>query len=272
MHAGAFEVNVLAGRHDRGIRTAVSRGPLQRIRQRLPTAFVRAAAALLDGNIELIREKSGQIGGRKRLQTGIIKRLDGIHIIIRHLARCIHRHAAERQRTRALHLVKAGLGDFRVSVTEHARGRCHVIRAAFGFAVKQPERHINAAQLLDMVIIAEQLGQQQLSLVMLLERGNRILLAQLERQYVVRLENAAELLGNDGRVAAVRARGRRCGLLADQLRTAGRTAVYAHLVRICAPVLICEGLPFTGVAPRLRLRRGLLFLFGVQLFDLCRVK
>ena len=52
-----------------------------------------------------------------------------------------------------------------------------------------------------MVIIAEQLGQQQLSLVMPLERRNRILLAQLERQYVVRLENAAELLGNE--VAAV---------------------------------------------------------------------
>lgn len=44
------------------------------------------------------------------------------------------------------------------------------------------------------------------------------------------------------------------------------------LVRICAPVLICGGLPFAGVAPRLRLRSGLLFLFGVQLFDLCRVK
>ena len=60
MHAGAFEVNVLAGRRDRGIRTAVSRGSLQRIRQRLPTALVRTAAALLDGNIELIRGNPGR--------------------------------------------------------------------------------------------------------------------------------------------------------------------------------------------------------------------
>ena len=123
-----------------------------------------------------------------------------------------------------------------------------------------------------MIFTGKAFRQEKLPFVVGLEGLYRILLAQLERQYVVRLENAAELLGNDGRVAAVRARGRRRGLLADQLRTAGRTAVYAHLVRIRAPVLICGGLPFAGVAPRLRLRSGLLFLFGVQLFDLCRVK
>ena len=94
--------------------------------------------------------------------------------------------------------------------------------------VKEPEGHIDALDLLDVVFRGEGPGQQMLALVEFSQGFLGRLLIQLEGQDIVRLEHAVKLGGHHGGVAAVGAAGGGGGGVTDQLRAAGGAAVGLH--------------------------------------------
>ena len=113
---------------------------------------------------------------------------------------------------------------------------------------------------------------------MLLQSRHSGCLVQFEGDHIVRFQCAAELTGNDGIIAAIRAAGGGGGFIADQLRAAGWTAVDLQALAFLAPVL----LQIRRVPIRF-LRQGLLFrrfkgrfclrlLIGIEGFYFCHIE
>ena len=109
-----------------------------------------------------------------------------------------------------------------------------ILRAAFHFTGEHPERHIDALDLLDVVVGLEGFGKKKSSFVVFFERADRLLLVYFEGDHIVRAVHACELSGDDRRISAVGAARRRSSLVTDQFRAAGRAVVGAH-VRCVAP-------------------------------------
>ena len=137
--------------------------------------------------------------------------------------------------------------------------------ASAGLAVVHPERYIHAFDLLQMVGFGEGRWQQRLFSIVLLQRLDGVLLAQLEGKHKVGLQNTAELPRKYRRVSAVRAGRGRSRRIAEQLRTTRRTAVGLHAGRVRAPVLAQTGsIPVRAVCGSL-----LVFRFGRFLSRFC---
>lgn len=75
--------------------------------------------------------------------------------------------------------------------------------ASAGLAIVHPERNIHAFDLLQMVGFGEGRWQQRLFEIVLLQCLDGILLAQLEGQHKIGLQNAAELSRKHRRVSTV---------------------------------------------------------------------
>ena len=118
-------------------------------------------------------------------------------------------------------MVGVGLRHLVVAIREDADIGAVKVRAAVGLAVEEPEGDVDALDLLDVVLVAEDLGQADLALVVVLELGNGRLLVNGEGDDVVWLERSAELAGDDGVVAAIRALGHRRDVADDHRRAAG---------------------------------------------------
>ena len=95
-------------------------------------------------------------------------------------------------------------------------------------SVKDPEGHIYALDLLNVVFLGEGLGQQVFSLVILPQGLFGSLLIQLKGQDVVRLEHAVKLRRHHGGVAAVGAAGGCRGGVANKLRPAAGAVIGLH--------------------------------------------
>ena len=229
-------------------------------------AAVRAIGAVLHGNVVFVGEEAGQICGREALELLVVEGLDGVHVVVRHLARGVHRHALEPHRARAAHIVMVRDGH----VFTGGGVAAHLGAVAADIDLRAAV--VDALDLLDVVLIGERLRQQLLAAVVLFERRDCGGLIQLEGQHIVGLERAAELPGHDGVVAAVGAGGRAGRLIADELRAAARAGIDAQLFRVRAPVAAGGGGPFAvrrGLLLRLTERAGSLrVLLGVELFDL----
>ena len=101
---------------------------------------------------------------------------------------------------------------------------------ALGAAAEEPERDVDALDLLDMVLRGKGLGQKGLFLVMLFEGGDGVGLAEAEGDDIVRFLRAGQAAGDDRGVAAVGAAGRGGRCVADELRAAGRAGI-----ELCIP-------------------------------------
>ncbi len=269
MHPAAVERD--AARLDRAGGVAAARVVLRDPRCGRAAALVRAAGAVLRGNVVLIREKARQVRRGEGLELLIVERLDGVHVVVRQLGRGVHRHAVKLHGARAADVVVVRDGHVFAGggIAAHAGGVAadvHVRRA-----VVEPEGDVDALDLLDVVLVGERLREQLLAAVVLFERRDRGGLIQLEGQHVVGLERAFELPGHDGVVAAVGAGGRAGRFVADQLRAAARAGVDAQTFRVRAPVAAGGGGPFAVLRILFSLLEGVCgtcVLLGVERFDL----
>ena len=100
-----------------------------------------------------------------------------------------------------------------------------VAAAGVGLGVEQPEGHVNALNLGDVVLALERLGQEGFALIIFGQLGDGGVLVHLEGQDVFGLQLARKLAAQHGGVAAVGAGGGRRGGVADQLRAAGGAGV-----------------------------------------------
>ena len=80
--------------------------------QRAPAALIRPLPAILHAHIELIGQESRQVRRGKGLELSIIVRLDGIHVVVRHLAGGVHWHLFKGDAARAVNVeVERQLSD-----------------------------------------------------------------------------------------------------------------------------------------------------------------
>ena len=89
------------------------------------------------------------------------------------------------------------LGNPLGSLTVGAHLRRGKLQVGIGRRIEEPEGHVDALDLLDMVVAAETARQELLALIILLQGANRGLLVQLERQNIVGLEHPGELPRDD---------------------------------------------------------------------------
>ena len=148
------------------------------------------------------------------------------------------------------------------------------LRTSAGLTVVHPERYIHTLDLLQMVGFGEGRWQQRLFEIVLLQCLDGILLAQLEGQHKIGLQNAAELSRKHRRVSTVWAG---CGCsrcVAEQFRTARWAAVGFHVGRVRAPVLAQAGrIPVRAVCGSLLFFRFGRFLSRLRFFPLlCRFR
>ena len=263
MHLAAPQRDVLALGHARAV---AGDGVAQGLRERLAAARVRPVAAVVDGHVVFIRQIARQVRRGKRAQLGIVKRLDGVHVVVRHLGGCVDRDLLKRERPGAHHVVVPRLGDLIVAGLEHVRVAGAVAGRALRAAVKQPERDVHALDLLDVVGGRERARQEGLALVVRAQRLHGVVLAQAKREDIVRPQRARKLPRHDRRVAAVGAGRGRGALVADELRAARRAAVDAQAVRLRAPVAAeVGGVPAAGGRGGFRsLGLGSLRCFGLR--------
>ena len=112
MHLAALQVDIPA----RFIAAGVARNrAFQCAQQRARAARVRPLPAVFDADILFVRQKSGQIRCGKWPELRVIVRFDGVHIIVRHFARRVHRDLFKGNGACASHIIVACLRDLIVS-------------------------------------------------------------------------------------------------------------------------------------------------------------
>ena len=121
-----------------------------------------------------------------------------------------------------LHVVVHGSGDLVVPLNVGHAVLTVILAGAGHRSVKEPEGDVDALHLFDVVVGAEQLGQIEVPLaVVLVQRGHRGFLLNFEGEHKFRLQRPGQLPGHNAGVAAIRAGGGGGGFFGDQLRAAG---------------------------------------------------
>ena len=108
------------------------------------------------------------------------------------------------------------------------RGAVEAHRSA-ELAVEQPDRDVNALDLVYHLIGEEVVREQLFALAELFDLLLDAFLVDLERYDPVRAERSGQLFGDDDFVVAVRAVSRRRRSVGDYLRAAGFAYVHGHL-------------------------------------------
>ena len=232
--------------------------------QRGGAASVGPVMTVLHADIVLVGQEAGQVRGGEGLQISVVIRLDGVHVVIGHLAGRVHGHLFKGDGAASVNVVVLRLRHLIVGGLVLVVDEALVVHSALGLAVEHPEGDIHALDLLDVVAIGERLGQQGLALIVVLQGSHGVLLAELEGQDEVRLQRAAELARHHGGIAAVGAGRGGGGGVADQLRAAGGAVIGLHAVGLRAPVAVeAGGIPALGL--HLRHFLAVLFRLGVSL-------
>ena len=112
-----------------------------------------------------------------------------------------------------------------------------------GVGVKQPNGNIDALDLFDVVFVLEDLGQQDLTFVVVLQRGHGGLLVHFEGDHQIRPEGSGELTGHDYGIAAEGAFGGTGGFVCYDFAAAGVAAVDPQTVRLTFLPRIRVGFP-----------------------------
>ena len=129
--------------------------------------------------------------------------------------------------------------DGAVGFLGHGLVGCVKVHFAVHAGAVEPKRHVDALDLVDVVAGDKALGQQDLALVVLLERGQDIVAPELKRDYQVGGEVARELAGCHGGIAAVRASGDGDGAVRDQLGSARRADIAGVFGKLLHRIVGC---------------------------------
>ena len=186
----------------------------------LTDTLVGALDALLGVHIVLIGHIARQIRSLEGHGIAHGKRLDGFHQVVCHLGGAVHRNRVKAQHAVPAHGIVAGLGIIVVVIRPKAGAGGGKAQLGVGVAVVQPEGHIHALDLVDMVLAAEHLGQQGLALEVLLQLFLRRFFIQLEGDDEVGAQVSGKLSGEDDGVAAERAGRGGHGVVAHDLAAA----------------------------------------------------
>ena len=124
----------------------------------------------------------------------------------------------------------AGLGVDVVFVRPRARVRRVEGDVSLTGTRIQPERHVHALDLLDVVTRREVVRQELLADVVFLQRLDRRIAVELERDDVIGFQHIGKLTGHDGVVATVRAVRDRRHLVDEHLAAARRAVERAKLL------------------------------------------
>ena len=191
----------------------------------LADTLVGALDALLGVHIVLICHIACQIRSVEGHCILHGKGLDGFHQVICHLGGAVHRYCVKAQHAVPAHGVVAGLGIVVVIVRPAAGTGGGKAQLGIDIAVVQPEGHIHALDLVDMVLAAEHLGQQGLALEVLLQLFLSCLFVQLEGDDEVGAQVSGKLSGQHDGVAAEGAGRSRHGVIAHDLAAAALAGV-----------------------------------------------
>ena len=150
-------------------RIVAGNGLLERLLSGAADAFVGPLDAVLCAHIVFIRHIARQIGGLEG--DGVLhgEGLDGLHQVVLDLGRTVHRHGIKAQCAIPPDGVVVGLGIVVFAVRPASGPGGGESQLSVGVAVKEPERHIHALDLVDVVLAAEHPGQQDLALEVLLQ-------------------------------------------------------------------------------------------------------
>ena len=233
---------------------------LQRRPEGVGRALGRPAAALLLGDVVFVGQVAGHILHAEGPHFLVVERLDGIHQVVRHLCGGVHRYFVKAHAALSMYVKKLRADNFLIAGSSPLLLAGLVVRGAVHLAGEHPEWHIDALDLLNVVIGGKRSRQQLSAFVILLERLDRLLLVYLERDQIIRPVHAREFARDHGGIAAVGAAGRRRRIVADQLCAAAGAVIGAHVGRIAPPAAVrcC----FRGHAGSRCFRRCLFFRGG----------
>ena len=96
----------------------------------------------------------------------------------------------------------------------------------------EPERHVDALDFLEAVALCEAVRKELLAAVVVLERRDRRVLVELERDDEIGFEHIVQLAGNHGVVAAIGTARDGRNLVDEQLRAARRAVERAELLLV----------------------------------------
>ena len=150
-----------------------------------------------------VGQKAGQVGRGEGLEGAVVEGFDGVHVGVRHLAGAVHRHPDEVRIAYAGHIEVLGGGDDIIALAVALADLGFVSAPGLHPAIVEPEGHIDALDLLDVVSVLEGFGEEGLALIILLQVLDGRLPVHLEGDDVLRLELAGKLSAQHGGVAAV---------------------------------------------------------------------
>ena len=129
------------------------------------------------------------------------------------------------KRTTSVHCIIAGFRIIIITIAPEPGLCCTVTDICVCVCVIQPERNVDPADLIDMVLVLKDLRQELLSLQMLHKSGLGRLLVQLKRDQDIRAQVTGKLSGHDDRISAEWAGGGCRIFICHNLASAGFTVV-----------------------------------------------
>ena len=183
-------------------------------------------------HVELVGNESGEVCGIERHHLAVIIGFYGLHVGIVHLFRGIHGHMIEAHDSVPLQQIVIGPYVPVVICGPGGNILAEVLHGSVAVAVIDPERNIDAGEVLYVVLGSELLRKKLLSLAELSQLLLGLFLVDLERYYVVRLVNARERFHDYGVIIAIRTFRSRSGHIRIDLSSAGRTYIYPHVLSL----------------------------------------
>ena len=203
--------------------------------ERADCSVVCAFAAFFLADVVLVGQIAGHVFHAEGPHFLVVEGLDGVHQVVGHLCGGVDGDLAEAHRALSVDVIVLLPDDLFIACAAAVFFDSFVLRAAFHFTGEHPERHVNALDLLDVVVGLEGFGEEKPSFVIFLEGTDCLFLVHFEGNYIVRTVYAREFPGDDRGISAIRAFRRRCRLVADQLRAASRAVVSTHMSRVAPP-------------------------------------
>ena len=208
-----------------------------------PNALVGPLLALLGVDVVLVRVVSGEVGRLEGLGLAHVKGLDGFHQRVVHHGGTVHRDVGEAQRALTHQSEMGGLGILRVAGAPHPGAGGVIVEIGVCIGVVQPEGNVDALDLIEVVFLGEELGQQLFLLHKGLELQLGVLLAELEGENVVGLERAGEAARQHDGVPAEGAVGRAGVGVGNDLAAAGFAGIDVHLRSLVLGPFLGDGFP-----------------------------
>ena len=181
-----------------------------------------------------------------------------------HLGRSVDGHALKRDIALAVGVVVVGGRDGAVGFLGYGLIGGVEVDLAVHVGAVEPKWHVDTLDLVDVVAGDKALGQQDLALVVFLERSQSVFAPEFKRNHQVGREVARELAGRHGGVTAVRAGGDGDGAVGHELGAARRADIAGVLGELLHRV-VGDGLGRCGC--RIGFGVGLVLALAIEGLD-----